>query len=73
MSKETKDVPFGSAGPLEESRALDHGVDEDEPVDGYVKGFELISLVLALCLAVFCVALDNTVCLLPKKDSCYSS
>lgn len=30
----------------------------------YPHGFKLIAIMFALCLTVFCVALDNTVCLL---------
>ena len=35
---------------------------EDAETTEYPKGFKLATVIFALCLSVFCVALDNTVC-----------
>lgn len=39
----------------------DAPINEKAEADGYPKGLKLFAIMLALCLAVFCVALDNTV------------
>lgn len=43
--------------PIHEFEIKDDDIDETE-----IKGIKLFTIMLALCLAVFCVALDNTVC-----------
>lgn len=35
---------------------------EEPQHDGQLRGAKLVSIVAAVCLAVFCVALDNAVC-----------
>lgn len=37
------------------------GSDMEQEKQEYPKGLSLVTIVFALCLAVFCVALDNTV------------
>lgn len=38
------------------------GAPEEAHNNNYLSGVKLISIIAAVCLAVFCVALDNTVC-----------
>lgn len=43
-------------------RTTDKGDVKQSSTEDYPGGFRLLTITFALCLAVFCVALDNTVC-----------